>query len=749
MQKISLPITGMTCASCAAVIQRSLEKEKRIISATVNIATEKAQIEFDPQKISEAEIKNIIVQSGFNVGVPLVGTLELGQAQDTAHTEKMRNTFLWSFFLGLPILYIAMGPMMGIPVPAMPLWLNLSIQFALTTAIMAVNWHIYASGMKKLISRNPNMDSLVEIGTLAAYLYSLALFIHLLLTPDKGGMTHVYFESTAFILVFISLGKYLEEKTKGKTGQAIKKLMGLQPKTATILKNGKEEVINISAVQKGDIVLIKPGEKIPVDGEILKGTSTVDESAITGESIPVSKQEGDAVIGGTMNKTSILHFKATGVGEETMLAQIVQVMEEATASKAPVQLLADTVSFYFVPTVMIIAVLSFCIWYFLGFGFAFALTAFVSVLIIACPCSLGLATPTAVMMGTGLAAQRGILIKNAKALETAHKIDTIVFDKTGTLTKGKPEIVEIKTFDFPEEKLIKIAFSLAKNSHHPLSGAVNEFGKAKKSISVELEHFEEKEGKGLKAQCKTHKTQLLLGNQKLLADEHIPLSTEVQEVFDIFAEGGKTPLFVAHGEKIIGLIGVMDDIKESSLEAVKALQKQGKEICMITGDHQKVADAIAQKLGIEEVIAEVYPKDKAEKIKQLQLEAPLVGARRYVAMVGDGINDAPALAQSDLGIALGAGTDIALETGEIILVKNNLKDVIEAIHISKYTLRKIKQNLFWAFFYNSAGIPIAAGVLYPFFGFLLNPMMAAFAMSFSSVSVVGNSLLMRFYTFRS
>jgi Cu+-exporting ATPase len=730
--KTSLSITGMTCASCAAVIQRNFEKETRIESATVNIATEKAQVEFDPQKISEQEIKNIIVESGF-------GVAENTKYSAEEKVQKMRNTFLWSLFFGFPILYIAMGPMMGIPVPTMPLWLNLSIQFALTTAIMAVNWHIYASGMKKLISRNPNMDSLVEIGTLAAYFYSLTLFIHLLLAPEEGGNAHVYFESAAFILVFISLGKYMEEKTKGKTGQAIKKLMGLQPKTAIILKNNEEIIVQISEVQKGDIVLMKPGEKIPVDGEIIKGESTVDESAITGESIPVSKKEGDTVIGGTINKTSILHFKATGVGEETMLSQIVKVMEEATASKAPVQLLADTVSFYFVPTVIIIAVFTFCVWYFLGFGFAFALTAFVSVLIIACPCSLGLATPTAVMMGTGLAAQRGILIKNAKALETAHKVDTIVFDKTGTLTKGKPEVVEIKSFDFSEEKLIKIAFSLAKNSHHPLSEAVAQFGNKKNIIPAELENFEEKEGKGLKAQCKTHKTTLLLGNQKLLMDENISVSNEVQKTFDTFAEAGKTPLFVAHEERIIGLIGIMDDIKESSLEAVKTLQKQGKKTLMITGDHPKVANAIAQKLGIDEVIAGVFPKDKAEKIKELQAQG------KVVAMVGDGINDAPALAQSDLGIALGAGTDIALETGEIILVKNDLRDVIEAIKISEYTLRKIKQNLFWAFFYNSAGIPIAAGVLYPFFGFLLNPMVAAFAMSFSSVSVVSNSLMMKFY----
>lgn len=767
--KLSLHITGMTCASCAAVIQRNFDKEQRIDAATVNIATEKAQVEFDPQKISEKEIVGIVEKAGFGVRT------------DTEHrvsTNKLRNTFLWSLFFGLPILYIAMGPMMGIPVPAMPLWLSLSIQFALTTAIMAVNWHIYTSGMKKLLSRNPNMDSLVAIGTLAAYLYSLVIFIWLFFRRDELQFVstdpHVYFESAGFILVFISLGKYLEEKTKGKTGDAIKKLIGLQPKTAIIIRNGKEEQVDISAVQKGDIVLIKPGEKVPVDGEVVKGESTIDESAITGESIPVSKKVGDTVIGGTINKTSVLQFTATGVGEETMLAQIVQVMEEATASKAPVQLLADKVSFYFVPVVIAIAILSFGVWMLFSGDFAMALTAFVSVLIIACPCSLGLATPTAVMMGTGLAAQRGILIKNAKALETAYKIDTIVFDKTGTLTKGEPEVVEtitnyklqmtnknLSSGACPVErkkKMLQIAYALAKNSQHPLSEAVAKYV-VKNLPGIQdlagMTNFHEHEGRGVEGVINDKlgmtNEKVFLGNKKLLKENNIPISPETEEVFEQYASEGKTPLFLANEREVLAVFALLDDVKKTSLEAIQALKKQGKKVVMITGDHQKVADAIAKKLGIDEVIAEVFPKDKAEHIKSLQ---GLIGAdrsvrpRQYVAMVGDGINDAPALAQSDLGIALGAGTDIALETGEIILVKNDLRDVIEAINISKYTLRKIKQNLFWAFFYNSAGIPIAAGVLYPFFGFMLNPMIAAFAMSFSSVSVVGNALLMRLYRSR-
>lgn len=740
----TLNITGMTCASCAATVQKELNHEKRIDSASVNIVTEKAQVVFDAEKISKAEIVKIIKKAGF--GVANKDSVENKTEQKI---KKARNTFLWSLFFGVPLLYITMGEMIGIPVPAIPFTINLLIQFILTTIIMAVNFQIYASGLKKLLSRNPNMDSLVEIGTLAAYFYSLAIFVYLVINPEATTQEHVYFESAGFILVFISLGKYLEEKTKGKTGEAIKKLIGLQPKTAVILIDNKELEVHISEVKKGDIVVIKPGEKIPVDGEIVFGKSTLDESAITGESIPVSKKIKDKVIGGTLNKTGVLHFKTTGVGEETMLAQIVQIMEAAVASKAPVQLLADKVSFYFVPTVMAIAIVTFLIWYLLGFGFTFALTAFVSVLIIACPCSLGLATPTAVMMGTGLAASRGILIKNAKALETAHKVDTIVFDKTGTLTKGKPEVVQIKAFgkkSTPEfcdqteiKQLLEIAFSLAKNSHHPISAAIAQFGKMKKIQPLDLVNFQEIEGKGLEGKIKDNEAKILLGNQKLLEDYKISIPTEVRKVFHNFAESGKTPLFVVREKKIIGILGIMDDVKTSSLKAIEEIKKKGKKIVMLSGDHQKVAEAIADKLGIEEVIAEVFPGEKAEKIKQLQKQG------KTVAMVGDGINDAPALAQADLGISLGAGTDIALEAGKIILVKNDLRDVVRAMEISEYTLRKIKQNLFWAFFYNSAGIPIAAGVLYPLFGFLLNPMLAAFAMSFSSVSVVSNSLLMRFY----
>jgi len=732
MKKISLNITGMTCASCSIIIQKDLEQEKGIDFSNVNIVTEKVNITFDEMKINKKEIIKIIEKLGFGV--------ENNSSKKVTMEKKVKNKkniFLLSLFFGLPLSYIAMGPMIGFSVVWLLPALNLFIQFILTTIIIFINYQIYISGFKKLFRLKPNMDSLVTIGTLAAYFYSIVIFSLFIFLKESTKEVLVYFESAGFILVFISLGKYLETKTKGKTGNAIKKLIGIQPKTAIILKNNKEKKVQISDVKKGDIIIIKPGEKIPVDGKIIYGKSTIDESAVTGESMPVPKKIDDIVIGGTINKTSILHFEAQAVGSKTMIAQIVKVMEEAISSKAPVQLLADKVSFYFVPTVIAISIIAFFIWYFFGFGFAFSLTIFVSVLIIACPCSLGLATPTAVMMGSGLAASRGILIKNAKALEIAHKVNIFIFDKTGTLTKGKPEVVEIKIFQAEKKEVLEIGYSLAKNSSHPISHAVSEFGKLQNYRGFNLTDFQEIEGKGLSARLDNN--YFLLGNKRLLENYKISINNEIKKVFTSFAKEGKTPLFVVKNKKIIGLFGIMDDIRKSSIQTISELKKRKKNVVMITGDNKKVAKAIAKKLGITDVIAEVFPKNKALEIKQLQKKG------KVVAMVGDGINDAPALAQSDLGIALGAGTDIALEAGEIILIKNDLKDVIKAIDISEYTLKKIKQNLFWAFFYNSVGIPIAAGILYPFFGFLLNPIVAACAMSFSSVSVIINSLLMKLY----
>lgn len=741
MKKISLKIHGMSCASCSSTVEKTLKETEGIITVNVNLATEKAAIEFDPSKITLEQILETVKNTGYKAEEDMEMSHDHEEMIGNKKIKKLKNIFMYSVILGIPLFYITMGDFVGLPKINIPEKINVVTQFAITTIIMLLNMSIYVSGVHKLIRKSPNMDSLITIGTLTAYVSSLAITILAWIKPENYADIPMYFESAGFILIFISLGKYLEAKTKGKVSQAIKKLIGLQPKTATIETDGKEVTISIKDVKEGDILIVKAGEKIPVDGEVMSGASSVDESAITGESIPVEKQMGDNVIGGTINKSGVLRFKATKVGDQTLLAQIIKIVEAAIGSKAPIQLLADKVSYYFVPTVFTIAVISLTTWILAGKGLSFALIAFVSVLIIACPCALGLATPTAVMMGTGLAAQKGILIKNSSALEKAHKIDTIVFDKTGTLTKGEPEVVEFKTFDFEDDKLIKIAYSLAKNSNHPISNAIKKFGEKKNTTGKKLINFREIEGKGLTGECEEHKTKLLLGNGKLITQNGIEIHEIAEKYMHELSKNGRTTLFVAHGNKLAGMFGIMDDIKDEAPAAIKTLKEMGKTIYMITGDRKEVAQTIGKKLGIDNILAEVMPQEKSLKIKELQESG------KKVAMVGDGINDAPALAQADLGIALGSGTDIAMETGEIILVKNTIDDVIRAMKISEYTLRKIKQNLFWAFFYNIAGIPIAAGILYPFFGFLLNPAIAALAMALSSVSVVGNSLTMKFKKF--
>ena len=734
MKKTTLKIDGMHCASCAANIEKTLDKETAIKKASVNFASEKANIEYDAKIISLNKIQEIIKKLGFTAHEE-----KLGEQKTDNAVKKMRNRFWGSLILGLPLMYITMGEMAGLPVPEISLKLNVVIQFGLTTAIMALNSNIYISGMKKLIQRNPNMDSLVETGTLAAYVYSLVISVLAWVKPETLEETHLYYESAAFILVFISLGKYLESLTKGKTSQAVKKLIGLQPKTAIIIRDNQEQKIKITEVVVGDIVLIKPGEKIPVDGNVVDGYSSVDEKAITGESIPVEKQKKDQVIGATINQTGSLKIKATKVGKDSMLAQIIKIVEEAMGSKAPIQLLADKVSFYFVPAVMSIAVLAFIIWMLVGQSFVFALVIFVTVLIIACPCSLGLATPTAVMMGTGLAAQRGILIKNSRALEKAKHVDTIIFDKTGTLTKGQPEVTNIVELNgYKQNDILHLAACLEQKSEHPLAHAIINKAKKDQLKICEITNFQAIPGGGVKGMHKNK--QLFLGTRKLIQKQNITLEN-IEDKMQTLEQQGKTVVILAQEKETIGLIAIADTLKEDSKAAIQALHRLNKKTAIITGDNKIVGQAIAKELGIDEVLAEVLPQEKSKAIKKLQQQG------HNVAMVGDGINDAPALAQADLGIALGSGTDVALETGEIVLIKDNLLDVVTAIDISKYTLRKIKQNLFWAFIYNSVGIPIAAGLLYPFTGWLLNPIIAAAAMAFSSVSVITNALSMKFYTF--
>ena len=736
MQKIVLKISGMHCASCALNIENILKEEKGINSANVNLANQKAYVIFDPNKIDFLKIKNLIESLGYKAEKDDEISLEESENKDYKEIQKLKKRFIYSLIFSLPVAYLAMGEMLGFYIPQFLKNYNALIQFILSTVVILYCFDIWKYGFRYLIKLKPNMDSLIFIGTAVAYFYSLTILLLLFLGFEID--THIYFESAVLILVFISLGKYLEGLTKGKTTEAIKKLIGLQPKEATVLKDGKEIKISVNEVLVGDIVLVKPGEKIPVDGIIIDGYSAVDEKMITGESIPVEKNIGDNVIGGTINKTGFLKLNATRVGKDTMLSQIIKIVEEAIGSKAPIQLLADKISFYFVPTVISIAILAFIIWLLMGKSLAFALTVFVSVLIIACPCALGLATPTAIMMGVGLGAKNGILIKSNKALEISRKVNIIVFDKTGTLTKGEPVVTDIVPNNFGKEDILKLSASLEKNSEHPLAEAIVKKAKEEKLKLLEVKNFKAIPGYGVVGELNGKK--IILGTRKLMINNNIDPSF-IEEEISVLEDQGKTVMILAQDKDIVGIIAVADTLKDYAKEAIEILHKMGKKTAIITGDNKRVAQAIAKILGIDNVLAEVLPQDKANEIKKLQSKG------NFVAMVGDGINDAPALAQSDLGIAIGSGTDIAIETGEIVLIKNDLRDVIKAIKLSAYTFKKIKQNLFWAFFYNVLAIPIAAGVLYPFFGFLLNPVLAATAMAFSSVSVVLNSLLMKRYRF--
>ena len=737
MQKIVLKISGMHCASCALNIENILKEEQGINSANVNLANQKAYIVFDPNKIDFLKIKNLIESLGYKAEKDDEISLEESENKDYKEIQKLKKRFIYSLIFSLPVAYLAMGEMLGFYIPPFLKNYNTLIQFILSTVVILYCFDIWKYGFKYLIKLRPNMDSLIFIGTAVAYFYSLTILLLLFLGFEID--THIYFESAVLILVFISLGKYLEGLTKGKTTEAIKKLIGLQPKEATVLKDGKEIKISVNEVLVDDIVLVKPGEKIPVDGIIIDGYSAVDEKMITGESIPVEKNVGDNVIGGTINKTGFLKLKATRVGKGTMLSQIIKIVEEAISSKAPIQLLADKISFYFVPAVISVAILAFVIWLFMGQPLAFALTVFVSVLIIACPCALGLATPTAIMMGVGLGAKNGILIKSNKALEISRKVNIIVFDKTGTLTKGEPTVTDIvPNNNFSKEDILKLSASLEKNSEHPLAEAIFKKAKEEKLELFEVKNFKAIPGYGVVGELNGKK--IILGTRKLMINNNIDPSF-IEEKISLLEDQGKTVMILAQDKDIVGIIAVADTLKDYAKEAIEILHQMGKKIAIITGDSKRVAQAIAKILGIDNVLAEVLPQDKANEIKKLQSKG------NVVAMVGDGINDAPALAQSDLGIAIGSGTDIAIETGEIVLIKNDLRDVIKAIKLSAYTFKKIKQNLFWAFFYNVLAIPIAAGVLYPFFGFLLNPVLAAMAMAFSSVSVVLNSLLMKRYKF--
>jgi len=730
IHKTNLKISGMHCASCAAIIERILRKTPGVKSANVNFATETLSVEHS-HEISEENIKDIVKKAGYKA-FKAESTEKMEHMMEEEHhgeQKKILKKLKWAAILSLPLLYTMIAGIFGLPMFFEDKTIAI-IQFLLTTGVVIAGWGFYYHGFMTVVrNKSANMDTLVALGTGTAYVYSLIVGIQVMLGKASAGQ--LYFEATALLLTFILLGDYFEERTKGRTGEAIKKLLGLQAKYATVVRGNKEVKIPIDEVNVGDIIIVKPGEKIPVDGKIISGQSSVDESMITGESIPVDKKIGDIVIGATINKHGTFKFKATKVGSETMLAGIIKLIQEAQSSKAPIQKLADKIAGIFVPTVIIIGLISFLIWHFiLGKTFAFAIERFITVIIIACPCALGLATPTAVMMGTGLAAKHGIIIKKAETLQKARELEVIVFDKTGTLTKGKPEVTDIISFAGTEKEVIYYAAIAEKRSEHSLAESILNKAKKMKLKIPEAQNFKAIPGKGIQAKWKGKN--ILLGNRKLISAGKY--EKQIQEL----EHQGKTTVLISVNRKVIGIIAIADQLKENSKEAIETLKDMGKEVAMITGDNERTANAIAKQLGIDYVLADVMPQDKEKEIKKLQRKG------KVVAMVGDGINDAPALAQSDVGIAIGAGTDVAIETGDIILVKNDLRDVVTAIDLSRYTLKKIKQNLFWAFFYNSAGIPIAAGVLYPL-GFLLNPVIAGMAMAFSSVSVVSNALLMKGY----
>ncbi len=732
---LHLKIIGMDNPHCLSTVQGALNSHKGIISKELKI-TEKAMIVYDPAITSPENIKNAIKAVGYT---PLEQTAKI-DTEKLARQQEIKNLqrrTIISILFSLPLVFVAMvAPFLNIPLPSFVEENIALIEFIFATPVIIAGSMFYSKGLLAVIkTKAATMDTLVAIGTGTAYVYSLIVSIFIWGGDTSYGMDNLYYEVAALLIAFILLGKYLEAIAKGKTSEAIKKLMGMQAKTATVLRGTKEVEVPIEQVQVNEILIVKPGQKIPVDGIVLTGYSAVDESMITGESIPVEKKKGDKIVGATMNKTGTFTFRATRVGSETALAQIIKLVEEAQGSKAPIQRLADTVSAYFVPAVVLIALLAFFTWIMVGAEFSFALTTFVAVLIIACPCAMGLATPTAIMVGTGKGAEQGILIKSAEALQNAEKIDAVIFDKTGTITKGKPEVTDIvPQKGFTEKTVLQYAAIAEKRSEHPLGEAIVKKAREEKISLPDPAKFKALTGRGLEVSY--NRKIILLGNRKLMAEKKIRSASLEQELQRLENEG-KTAMILAINQKISGIIAVADTMKEHSAEAVQRLQRLGKNVIMITGDNERTAQAIARQVGIKHVLAEVLPEQKAEKVKELQRR------KKRVAAVGDGINDAPMLAQADIGIAIGSGTDVAIESADIVLIKEDLRDVVNAMELSKYTMRKIRQNLFWAFAYNTAGIPLAAGVLYPITGWLLSPIIAGAAMAFSSVSVLSNSLLMK------
>ena len=735
-------IEGMSCASCAMTIENAVSKIPGVDKASVNLATEIMTVEAN-DSVTPEDIAKVVDGVGYSArprGKSVEEELEEKNEKKEAHLREMKRNLIISAIFTVPLLFIAMADMVGIPMPAFlsPMQSPVSyalIQLALSLPIVWIGRRFFVDGFKALSKGHPNMDSLVALGTSAAFLYSLYGTYHVLEGHAHFAM-NLYYESAGVILTLITLGKYFEDVSKGKTSMAIQTLVGLAPKMATVLRDGQEVEVPVEEVQVGDLIRVKPGEKVPVDGVVTEGNSTVDESMLTGESIPVSKAVGDEVIGASLNKTGSFILKATKIGKDTALSQIIHLVEQAQGSKAPIAKLADKVSGVFVPIVIALALVSGLAWYFLGQeSWVFALTITISVLVIACPCALGLATPTAIMVGTGKGAENGILLKSGEALEEANYVNMVVFDKTGTITNGTPVVTDVVTADSTDaDALIRLAASLEVASEHPLGEAIVAKAKEQGAAFDEVTNFEAIPGFGIKGQV--GETLVFLGNEKWMRENGLA-NEAMNEKANRFAEQGKTPLYIGYNDAVQGLIVVADTVKESSARAIQTLHEMGIQVAMMTGDHERTAQAIGAEVGIDRVFSEVLPQDKANYVSKLQEEGYIV------AMVGDGINDAPALAQAQVGIAIGTGTDVAIESADAVLMKSDLMDVPAMLKLSRATIRNIKENLFWAFAYNVIGIPFAMGVLHLFGGPLLNPMIAGAAMSFSSVSVVLNALRLK------
>jgi Cu+-exporting ATPase len=754
MNKQTFNVTGMTCSACSAHVEKAVSRVAGVQSVTVNLLSNSMTVEFDAPADAEALLR-AVEDAGYGASVPGAQTSPAGETERTKKTAAqdelrgMRTRLAVSLLFLIPLMYLSMGHMLGWPLPAVFHGIPNTLVFALTQFLLClpiayVNRKFYIAGFRSLLHGAPNMDTLIAIGSGAALAYGVLALYQIGYGLGHGDMVRVshyamdlYFESAAMILALITLGKYLETRSKKKTGDAIARLMDLRPQTATVERDGEETVVPAAQVRAGDIVVLRPGQSVPVDGVIISGATSVDESALTGESIPVARGEGDTLRAATLNKTGLVRLRATRVGEDTTLSQIIRLVEEAGNSKAPIAKLADRISGVFVPVVIVIALAAGLIWYLLGYGFQFALSIAISVLVISCPCALGLATPVAIMVGAGRGAQLGVLIKSGEALETAHSLKTVVLDKTGTLTEGKPRVTDVALLSsLSEKEFLSLCASVEDGSEHPLSEAILEHARSAGISYPKADRFEALPGRGVRAQV-AGKT-ILAGNAQLLAENGVHAQKALQ-TGERFAAQGKTPLYFARGEQVLGVIAVADVVKPTSRAGVARLQAMGLDVVMLTGDHEKTAQAIAAQLGISHILAQVLPQDKEAKIRELQAG----GAR--VAMVGDGINDAPALARADVGIAIGAGTDVAIESADIVLMTGDVGGVATAIELSRKVIANIKMNLFWAFFYNAVGIPLAAGALYALFNLRLSPMFAAAAMSLSSVCVVTNALRLRFF----